>query len=367
MQMSRIVFLHTAGIHRPPERKSGTDLAVADILDELSGRWETLPVEVPLVKTSAAQRHLRALWEGAPPSVVDDLVGAPPVDSVVKPGDRIVLADDYAGLLLGRGWKPAILIRHNAIHHSYEHTPRTSFKSRIRLGYHTWLARRFDRWTTKAATAVLAPAGTTEIALKALVPGGNILPWHPRIPRLEGGPLHPVPGPVLRGVFFANFKYDPNFEALSFLCRVLGPALLGTSTVIKVSGPYAIERAAELEVPPNVEILGFQPDLVEFARGCDFGIVPIFHGEGILLKTLTLMGYGMPIVTTSKASSGTGLRDGLDAFVADDAGSMLAAIERLRDATVRDRLGAAAWRAAEPFSRTSGIVEAIEGLLSGAD
>jgi hypothetical protein len=233
----------------------------------------------------------------------------------------------------------------------------------LKLGYTTWLACRFDRWTTLAAQAVIAPAGTTENHLKRLVPSGNVLPWRPRIPRQEAGPIVPHAGQHLRGLFFANFKYGPNFEAFEFICHVLGPALKEAGVVLRVCGPWSKERAQELNVPVNVEVCGFQENLVDFAKECDFGIVPIFHGEGILLKTLTLMGYGMPMVTTSMASAGTGLRHGVDAFIADDLSSMIDAISRLQDPETRAGMGLSAWKAAERFSKSSGVVEAVESVL----
>lgn len=358
--MTRIVYLYTAGLELPPEKKSGTDLAVTDLFHEIGKRWEILPVPVAQIQTSFLGRQWESLRDGAPSVIVDRLAGAPTPESVLRKGDRIVLADDYAGLLLGKGWNPAVFIRHNALHHSYAKVVRTTLKSRFQLGYTTWLARRFDTWTTRAAKAVVAPAGTTELVLKKLVPEGCVLPWRPRIPRLENGPLTPSPSGKLRGLFFANFKYAPNFESLKFICHTLGPALAGTSTSIKVCGPWINEKAAELNVPPNVEICGFQEDLQAFASECDFGIVPIFHGEGILLKTLTLMGFGMPIVASTMASAGTGLVNGENAFIADDVGSMVQAIERLQNPDLRRTFGHSAWNAAESFSSSSGIVPAIQ-------
>lgn len=361
--MTRIVFAYTAGLLLPKDKQSGTDLAVSDLYEELGRRWEIVPVGVDQVRTTFLQRQWGALRDGAPTVIVDRLAGAPRAAEILQPGDQVVLADDYAGFLLRKGWNPAILIRHNAFHQSYAKVPRSSLFSHVQLGYTTWLARRFDTWTTLAAQAVVAPAGTTENHLKKLVPSGNVLPWRPRIPRQEAGPITPSPGRQLRGLFFANFKYGPNFEAFEYICHVLGPALKDTDTVIRVCGPWSKERARELNVPPNVEICGFQDDLVAFAKECDFGIVPIFHGEGILLKTLTLMGYGMPIVTSSMASAGTGLHHGVDAFVADDLTAMVEAIGRLRDPNTRAEMGMSAWKAAEKFSKSSGIVEAIESVV----
>lgn len=367
--MSRIVFLHTAGIDRPPHERSGTDIAVGDLLQEIRKRWETVVQPVPDLPESVWRRHLIALRDGAMPVVVDRLAGCPGRESVVRPGDRIVLADDYAGLLLGRGWKPALLIRHNAFHDSYAKAPRTGLRSRMVLGYHGWLARRFDTWTTRAASAVAAPAGTTELLLRKLVPEAKVLPWRPRVPRRLAGPLPVRDSECLTGVYFANFRYAPNFQSLEFICRTLAP-LAGPGVKFRISGPSAQERAAELPVPPNVEICGFQPDLESFVSGCDFGIVPIFQGEGILLKTLSMIGYGMPIVATRKANAGIGLRDGIDAFIADEAPSMIEAISRLQSPDLRAAMGRAAWDAAGRFSDSSGIIEAIEETFerrSGSD
>lgn len=362
--MRKILFVHTADIQAAPERRSGTDIAVAELREEISRRWEVRTLTVPVVSAPFLRRQLDALRTGAMPVVVDRLLGAPDVRTACRPDESIVLADDYAGLLLAKGWKPGLLIRHNAFHDSYAKTPRRKMSERIVLGYHGWLARRFDRWTSLAAEVVAAPAGTTEVALRRLVPEARILPWRPRVPRREEGPSALRDTRRLEGVYFANFAYAPNFAGLEFLCSVLAPALLDRNVGFHVFGPGAVERSKELSVPPNVEIHGFQPDLEGFVTSKDFGILPIFQGEGILLKTLSLMGMGMPIVSTTKAAAGTGLVDGTNALIADDPGAMASAILRLEDAGLRRRLGAQAWIAAEPFSNSSGINDAVEAFLA---
>lgn len=355
----RIVFVHTAGIDLPPERKSGTDLAVGSLLREIEGRWPTHAVHIPSVRSSIWTRHIAAFREEAMPVIVERLSGAPHPESVLRPGDRIVLADDYAGLLLGRGWRPALLIRHNAFHDSYSKVPRSGLLQRLILDYHSRLARQFDEWTSRAALGVVAPAGTTERLLRKLSPEARILTWRPMIPRRPGGPFPIRSEGPLRGVFFGNFEYGPNLEALQFLCHVLAPALAPEGIRFRVAGPSVTAKSRMLRVPPNVEIHGFQDDIEAFASDCDFGILPLFHGEGILLKTLTLMGYGMPLVATTKAAAGTGLRHGVDALIADDLAEMVHSVRILSDPSLREAMGRNAWTTSRSFSQSSGILDAI--------
>lgn len=359
----RIVFVHTAGIDQPADRKSGTDIAVGTLLDEIRDRWPTKVVSIPLVNSPILTRHINAHREGAMPVVVQRLAGTPAPESVLRPGDRIVLADDYAGLLLGRGWRPALLVRHNALHDSYANAPRTGLRERLLMAYHSRLARRFDEWTSRAALGVAAPAGTTELLLRKLTPDRRILTWHPMIRRRPAGPLPVRSGGPLCGVLFGNFEYAPNLEALEFLCRHLAPALASDKVRFRVSGPSALRKSRTLDIPPNVEIHDFQADLEAFAAECDFGILPLFQGEGILLKTLTLMSYGMPIVATPKAAAGTGLRDGVDALLANDLPSMVKAIRRLEAPGLRTALGASAWANARKFSDSTGIVDVISQVF----
>lgn len=362
-ELRRIIYLYTAGMDLPPERMSGSDLALKDVAEELSQKWELVPVGVPLSSRSFVQRHLQAIRLGAPSVIVDRMAACPDVRTHLRPGDLAVLADDYAGLALRMGWHDAVFVRHNALHYSYGAVKSSGFQQRLARKYNTWLARRFDTWTSKAAKAVIAPAGTTEVLLRKLVPEANILGWRPRIPRLAGGPLPTRDSSQLTGVFFANFKYAPNFEALKFLCEKLAPALSGGSVRFRVSGPALQERAAEVVIPPNVEFCGFQPDLVQFCASADFGILPLFQGEGILLKTLTVLGYGLPMVATSKSCAGIGVRQGVDAYLADDVDSMVRSIKLLEDRDLRERMGRCAWETAEAFSLSSGIVEAIASTL----
>lgn len=360
--MSRIVFVHTAGIHLPESTKTGTDIAVASLLEEIRGRWPTVSLPVRPRASTFLHRHLLALTTGAPPVIIDKVRGACDPATLLEPGDHVVLADDYAGLLLARGWRPAILIRHNALHHTYPQSPSPTFVSQLQRNYYSWLAKRFDIWSTNLALGVVAPAGTTESLLRRLVPGGNIRAWHPRVPRLAS-PLPLAEGRARRGLFFGNFAYAPNREALLLLCSEIAPKGLESGISYRVCGPGARASLSGVAVPANVEVSDFVPDLVGVAAECDFGVIPILRGEGILLKTLTMMGFGLPIVATPLSSAGTGLVHGHSALIADSAEGMRAQIERLDDPALRRSLGQAAWQGAARFSESSGIVTALEDIL----
>lgn len=361
--MARVIFVHTAGIHLPDNKKTGTDIAVTSLLEEIRTRWDAVSVGICPRKSSLPVRHAQAFMMGAPPVIIDKVGGACLPEIVVRKGDRLVLADDYAGLLLRRRWRPAILVRHNALHHTYPQSPSRSLGSNILRHYHSWLATRFDQWSTSLASGVVAPAGTTENLLRRLVPGADIQPWHPRIPRLQA----PIPFPdrrELAGLYFANFAYAPNREGLEFLCRQLAPLLLARPVKFRVCGPDATKAAEGMRVPANVEISDFEPDLAALAARCDFGLLPIFRGEGILLKTVTTMGFGMPMVATTQACAGTGVVDGDGALIADTLDRFVEAIGDISDFALRARLGRRAWELAEPFESRSGIIEALERFFS---
>ncbi len=356
----RLVFVHTAGVDLPPEERTGTDIAVADIFDQLcEAGLDVHRIAVRPNGLGAFRRHFGGLWQGAPPVVLDRTSDPRSASEVLRPSDRIVLADDYAGLFLRRGWNPAVLVRHNALHWSYaQRGPETLFE-RLRNDVYCWEARRFDQWTSRRALAVLAPGGTTEHRLRALVPDARILPWYPRVPLRAEGPLPVRPGPAHRGIFFANFAYLPNLEALRWLCAEIAPRLAGTGRVIEVCGPGSREAASQLEVPSCIEITGFQPDLVAAAAQADFGIIPIRKGEGILLKSLQMLGYGLPTVATALSVAGTGAKESACAVLAETAEEFLAAIASLDAPERREELGRRAWEQARTFNARSGIVPSI--------
>jgi glycosyltransferase involved in cell wall biosynthesis len=129
-----------------------------------------------------------------------------------------------------------------------------------------------------------------------------------------------------------------------------------------------VELGATLGVADRVHILGFRDDMPNLLAAADVFAMPSLW-EGLPLALLEAMAVGKPIVAS--ATSGipeavTAEREGL-LTAPGDVTALAAALERvLRDAPLRERLGAAAMaRVATEFSFDS-MVRAYEGLYLDA-
>ena len=67
-----------------------------------------------------------------------------------------------------------------------------------------------------------------------------------------------------------------------------------------------------------VAVTGYIKDVAPYFENCKVFVAPLRYGAGVKGKILLSMSYGLPVVTTSVGSEGTGLVDGQNVLVADD-------------------------------------------------
>jgi|GEM_PF-1207819 len=132
-----------------------------------------------------------------------------------------------------------------------------------------------------------------------------------------------VPDTVLRSpgagtvAWVGGLQYQPNRTGLIRFVRE-GWAPLGEAGYeLLVAGAGATEEVKALQSHPGVTVLGFVDDLTAFLRRADVAVVPLWEGAGVKLKSVTFMGAGIPLVSTTVGLEGTGARDGEHALVRD--------------------------------------------------
>ncbi|MBR5633435.1 MAG: right-handed parallel beta-helix repeat-containing protein, partial [Clostridia bacterium] len=86
---------------------------------------------------------------------------------------------------------------------------------------------------------------------------------------------------------------------------------------------------AHVAACPHIHWAGFVEDPGELFEAARLTIAPLRYGAGTKGKVATSMAYGVPCVTTSYGSEGTGMRDGEHLLVRDNAGSFAEAMEQL--------------------------------------
>ena len=139
-------------------------------------------------------------------------------------------------------------------------------------------------------------------------------------------------------VWLGDHRYHANVHGLlRFLregWRPLGEQGLRLQIVGRDPGEEVLALAQEL---PGVDVLGFVEDLDGVLAGAAAAVVPVWKGAGIKMKTLVLMGAGLPVVSTPVGMEGIAAQDGVDARLSDEPAGLAAAIGAL----VADRDSAA--------------------------
>ena len=145
--------------------------------------------------------------------------------------------------------------------------------------------------------------------------------------------IEPVSGiaPEPNAIFVANFAYEPNRRALTFLLEEVFPRVWEhlPDAQLKLVG-------AGLDSPPSsdprVRALGFVEDLATVYRQSRCALVPLLQGGGSPLKLIEALAHGLPVLATPRAVAGLELHDGEDCLVADGAGAFASVLVRvLRD------------------------------------
>lgn len=208
--------------------------------------------------------------------------------------------------------------------------------------------RAFERRACVRATRVLACSDEDAAQLQALAPAARVAVL-PNGVDLEAYRPASSPQPAPHGlVFVGQMGWFPNRDGIAHFLRETFPRIRRTHPVpLQVVG----HRAGLLlpDAPTEaVQFTGFLDDLRPTVHAATVYVVPLRVGSGTRLKVLEAMAMGKAIVSTRIGAEGIGLRDGIDALLADTPEAFAAAVCRLLDdASLRQRLGAAARASAE--------------------
>jgi glycosyltransferase involved in cell wall biosynthesis len=157
-------------------------------------------------------------------------------------------------------------------------------------------------------------------------------------------------------LFIGNYVYPPNVGAVEYLLRNIWPRVkaLVPAARLLIVGSEPDRIAFYGSRPADVEFPGFVDDLSMLYRQTRVVCCPIRVAGGTRIKILEAAAHGTPVVSTSIGAEGIGLRDGAEIFLRDDPASFAdACVTLLRDASLSERIGAAARRTiSERYERT---------------
>jgi len=230
-----------------------------------------------------------------------------------------------------------------------------------------------ERAATRAASSTWVCSALDRDRLAGMgVPAERVHVVPNGIPRPEALPPDlPVrskpPGrsPVL--LFCAHLGYAPNIDAASWLADlmpVLWRSLPGARLILAGRTPHPSVCAREQI--GRIDVLPSPPSLVPILQQAHIAVMPLRQGGGTRFKALEAMAWGIPVVATSKAVEGLGLRHGTDVLLAQTAEEFVAHICNLAlDAAVHERLRRNAYNHAMAHFGQQAIFSGVRaGLLS---
>jgi len=156
-------------------------------------------------------------------------------------------------------------------------------------------------------------------AMESLRPraAGFVLP--PRV-RCESQPqpFHERQGVV----FLGGFGHPPNTDAVLWYYHEVLPLLRQRVDTDAVPHLHVVGAKPPPEIQAlagdGVTVHGYVANLAPLLGHLRVGVAPLRFGAGVKGKMLTTMAAGLPLVATSVAAEGLGLRDGLTVRLADD-------------------------------------------------
>ncbi len=139
-----------------------------------------------------------------------------------------------------------------------------------------------------------------------------------------------------------TFKWLPNVEAVRFLVQKVWPLIKQKRKDAKL---WVVGNAPTAEIlrlaaqDPQIEVSGRIADIREAFGGAHVLLAPVFSGKGTRYKILEAMASGTPIIATSTAVEGLGVRQRHEVIIADTAETMASeALQLLDDERLQKKL-----------------------------
>lgn len=351
-------------------REPGTDPA---LVGELSARLGGARVEVfspPQRPAPAGGWRVAGRWAysaatATPPWVWTSYSRqmARRVRALAPAFDACLILDDNAHqyALDTAGLVPTVLDKQNVMAASWNNTSHYASRAQQALAFN--LLRRWEGSVTGAADAVIVTS--QDEARRFTQQHGAPCDWVGSAiatPELVATPRKAPPSVVWLG----DHRYHANVHGLvRFLreaWRPLGERGLRLKVVGRDPGDEVLGLAREL---PGVDVLGFVEDLDGLLAQASAAVVPVWKGAGIKMKTLVLMGSGLPVAATPLALEGIAAVDGRHARIAEDPVALATAVGDL--VANRERaaeLGVAGRELILAGHTWDGVIGQIEAVLA---
>lgn len=305
---------------------------VAELSDRLGGApVEAFPARPPTWDTRkipTAQRWARSIRDRKP-SWTERSISAPLVArarELAAGFDAAITLDDTAHTYVERvgDLVPFVIDKHNVL--AWSRRVHGGLQPQRRLEH--WLVAGWERRTVSLAGATVVTSEDEARRFQELygkepfvVP--SAIPPPSRVADPAAAPRDVV--------WLGDHRYAPNTEGLLRFAREAWAPLGATGARLLVAGREPSDAIRALGDLPGVEILGFVDDLAALLARCRVAVAPVWEGAGIKMKTLELMGAGLPVAGTAVAFEGIAVQHGVDGLLADDPGRLAAALTEVLD------------------------------------
>ncbi len=320
----------------------------------VAGRWafSSATATPPWVWTSYSRQMARRLRQIAPSF------------------DACLILDDNAHhyALDAQGLVPTVLDKQNVMAASWNNTnhwgganPSAGQRAQQALAYR--LLTRWEGTVARAADATIVTSA--DEAERFREHHGMDCDWVGSAigtPELVAAPRRAEPSVVWLG----DHRYHANVHGLlRFLregWRPLGERGLRLKVVGRDPGEEVLQLAREL---PGVDVLGFVDDLDALLASCSAAVVPVWKGAGIKMKTLVLMGSGLPVASTGVGLEGIAAVDRTHARIADEPVALATAVgDLVADRERSAELGLAGRQLILDEHTWDGVIDQIEAVLT---
>jgi glycosyltransferase involved in cell wall biosynthesis len=341
---------------------------------------------VPMQRSMArdARAVLVSLVSGCPAIIAREQVGAMrrQVERLLGTGhfdvvhaDQIPMAQ-YGLMGLGQGSGPRRLLdQHNAtfqiVERLADHEPRLWKRALLRrearafARYETAVCLRFDHVTfvTREDRQTLL-ARMQEGSRDGLQVGErtSVIPICVDTQAVQTVP--PVPA-ANRVTFLGTMYWPPNLEGLDWFWQNVWPVVRTRVPHARLTciGKRPPQRILALNGEPNVEVLGYVPDLTPYLAETAVLVVPLHAAGGMRVKILDAWCWGVPVVSTQIGAEGIAFRDGENLLVRDSPEAFASAIVQvLTDEEAGRRLRAAGRRWVEEHYDWRRVYGAWDGV-----
>ncbi len=110
-------------------------------------------------------------------------------------------------------------------------------------------------------------------------------------------------------LFVGNFAYEPNVDAVIYLCQLIFPLILKyvPDAKLLLVGNAPPAQVYFFDIHPQIEVYGYVDSLVPFYETAEVVVCPLRMGGGVKVKVLEAVHVGKAIVTTSIGAQGLDL------------------------------------------------------------